>query len=166
MRVAMGCVSLSLILVGCQSSTPIVAAKSQEAIKQEAKEGGYQLLSTKELAERVSSRSNMVLIDTTPREHFQRHHILGATHYLFPADAKAETWDVNKYGGPDSDDFARRLGKEKGLPVVFYAEDSHSLRSHHAASWAKKLGFTQVYRYAEGLAGWTKSGNETRSVND
>lgn len=161
---ALGIFAALLLAVGCASQAPEPPPKSPETLAREAKEGRYRLIETEALAERILSRSNMILIDATSPEQYARHHLLGATNYLFPIQGPAEEWDPNTFGGPNPDDFARQLGPDKEIPVIVYSENSASMRSHHAALWASKLGYTNVLRYADGLAGWKKSGYEIRST--
>lgn len=160
---------LTVVVAGCDVSADRSPARSvsKSEIERQAKEGAYALISVGDLESRVSQRENMILIDASPEAVFRRGHILGSTHYLFPDDANLDRpWDEVDFGGPAADDFARTLGDDKSVPVVVYAENDGSFRSHQAASWAKRLGFSKVERFAGGLAAWKDAGYETRSIKD
>jgi rhodanese-related sulfurtransferase len=75
-------------------------------------------------------------------------------------------WDTDAMDGMSREEFAEPLGADLDMPIVIYSEDLASPRSHTAAYWASKLGFTNVSRYAGGIRAWKAAGNETRSTDN
>ena len=52
---------------------------------------------------------------------------------------------------------ARVLGPRKDRPIVFSCEFTRCGRSHNGAFWARKLGYTDVYRHPGGLKAWRQA---------
>jgi rhodanese-related sulfurtransferase len=53
----------------------------------------------------------------------------------------------------------------KGQDVVIYCGFVKCTRSHNGAVWAKKLGYTDVYRYPGGIFGWKGLDYPVETVN-
>lgn len=157
---------LGLIVCGCAAShrDPLREESVAISLYNQAVEGGYRLIGTEELAELVRSQTDMVLLDVRPEGDFQRAHILGSTNIPFPKEGMKE-WDQEAMNGMSSAEFADELGVAREMPIVVYAEDLDSPRSHSAAAWARQLGFGNVSRYAGGIRGWKAAGHETRSID-
>lgn len=160
-------VGLCIIVTGCGEAKRDILGEEKSAVElaRQMAAGGYKLIDTKSLSEFVSSRSDMVLLDVRPSGDFRKAHILGSTNIPFPAEKEKE-WDTKKMDGLSADQFAMRLSKDPNMRVVIYSEDLTCTRSHTAATWAKKLGFTDVNRYAGGIEAWKAAGHETRSIKN
>ncbi len=96
----------------------------------------------------------MILVDTMPYEaSYRKEHIPGAKNFLFPVP-RMSTWDSKETAGKTEADYATLLGADKNMPVVVYCGFVKCTRSDNAAVWARKLGFTRVYRFPGGLFAW------------
>lgn len=132
------------------------ATKEAEAVKlhRDAIAGGYDLLTGAELKKMMDEGKNMVIIDTMPYEDsYKKEHVPGALQFLFPIPDMKE-WDAKETGGKSQADFEAMLGPDKDRTVVIYCGFVKCTRSHNGAVWAKKLGYTNVYRYPGGIFGW------------
>ena len=67
-------------------------------------------------------------------------------------------------GGKTQEDFSAFLGGNKGKMVVFYCGFVKRSRSHNGAAWAKKFGYTNVYRNPGGIFAWKGAGYKTEKV--
>jgi rhodanese-related sulfurtransferase len=153
-------------MTGCGETRRDAAAEEAAAVRlaQQAVQGDYGLIDARSLADLVLSQSDMVLLDVRPREAFRKAHILGATNLPFPAEPMLEEWDPRRMDGLSAEQFATRLSKDPEMRIVVYSEGLDCPRSHTAALWARRLGFTNVHRCPGGLEAWTAAGNETRSI--
>jgi rhodanese-related sulfurtransferase len=116
--------------------------------------GGYGIITTAELQEAIKAGEDLLLVDTMPyEESYKKGHIPKARHFLFPVPEMKE-WDSKETGGKSPDDFATLLGPDKNRKIVFYCGFTKCTRSHNAAIWAKKLGYTNVYRQPGGIFAW------------
>ncbi|MEI7430863.1 MAG: rhodanese-like domain-containing protein [Betaproteobacteria bacterium] len=115
--------------------------------------GGYELLTAAELKKWLDEGKQMVLIDTMPESSFKKEHIPGAKQFLFPVP-RMSTWDAKETAGKSEADYAALLGSDKNIPVVIYCGFVKCTRSDNGATWARKLGFTKVYRFPGGLFAW------------
>lgn len=131
-------------------------AMEQVAVKltRETQEGGYQLLTTEELKKMMDSDKKLLIVDTMPFEDsYKKNHIPGAKQFLFPIPAMKE-WQSKETGGKSIEDFKTLLGPDLNRPIVFYCGFVKCTRSHNGALWAKKLGYTMVYRQPGGIFAW------------
>jgi rhodanese-related sulfurtransferase len=133
---------------------------------EQAERAGYRFIGVEELSESIHARRNMILIDARPEPEFRRGHILGATNFCFPDRLELEPWSEASHGGASPEIYGRQLGRDPAIPVVIYAGDAASARSHQGAAWAVKLGFKKVSRCLGGLAAWVAAGEETRTMNE
>ena len=129
--------------------------KETDAVKlvRDTQAGGYELLTAAELKKWLDEGKQMLLIDTMPEAGFKKEHIPGAKQFLFPIP-RMSTWDSKKTAGKSEADYAALLGSDKNIPVVIYCGFVNCTRSDNGASWARKLGFTKVYRFPGGLYAW------------
>lgn len=96
----------------------------------------------------------MLLVDTMPYDgSYRKEHLPGAKHFLFPV-ARMSSWDTKETDGKTEADFTALLGEDKDKPIVFYCGFVKCTRSDNGATWARKLGYTQVYRFPGGLFAW------------
>jgi thiosulfate/3-mercaptopyruvate sulfurtransferase len=106
----------------------------------------------------------MLLIDTMPYDaSYRKEHIPGAQQFLFPVP-RMSTWDTRETDGRTEADFAALLGADKARTLVFYCGFVKCTRSDNAAAWARKLGYTQVYRFPGGLFSWKGAGFPLEAV--
>ncbi len=134
-------------------------------LAREVKQGGYDVVTTEELKQMMDSGRKMLLVDTMPyAESYQKAHIPGAVQFLFPIP-DMNTWDVNETNGKTQDDYRKLLGPDKDRVIVVYCGFVKCTRSHNGASWARKLGYTNVYRYPGGIYAWKGADNKTESVD-
>ena len=130
--------------------------KEAGAVKlvREVQRGGYDVLTTAELKEWIDSGKSMVIVDTMPfKDSYQKQHVPSAVQFLFPIP-DMDTWDVNETDGKTADDYTALLGPDKDKPIVVYCGFVKCTRSHNCAAWARKLGYTKVYRYPGGIYAW------------
>lgn len=130
--------------------------KEAEAVKlvRDVAKGGYQLITTEELQGVLKSGENVVLIDTMPYEDsYKKGHIPSAKQFLFPIPDMNE-WDIKKTDGKTQEDFVKLLGPDKNKKIIVYCGFVKCTRSHNGAVWAKKLGYTNVYRHPGGIFAW------------
>ena len=115
----------------------------------EVERGGYKIVSSQELKGWVDQKKTMLLVDTMPYEDsYRKNHIPGAVQMEFPIPEMTSIDDKKK------EEFLKLLGLDKGRLIVFYCGFTKCTRSHNAALWAKKLGYTNVYRHPGGIVAW------------
>jgi rhodanese-related sulfurtransferase len=140
--------------------------KETEAVKlvREVQKGDYDLVTTEELKAWIDAGKEMLVIDTMPYEaSYQKNHVPGAKQFLFPIP-DMDTWDAKETAGKSQADYAALLGADKDRPIVVYCGFVKCTRSHNGAAWAKKLGYTHVYRYSGGIFAWKGAGYEVAKV--
>ena len=134
----------------------VETAKEIDVVKlaRDTQAGGYELMTAAELKKMIDEGKPMVLVDTMPYDaSYKKEHIPGAKNFLFPVP-RMNTWDTKETGGKTEADFAALLGADKDVPVVIYCGFVNCTRSDNGAVWARKLGFTHVYRFPGGLFAW------------
>lgn len=130
--------------------------KEQGAIKliREMQRGEYNVVSTEELKAWIDAGKEMVIIDTMPYEDsYKKAHIPGATQFLFPIPEMNE-WDNKETDGKDQNQYLTLLGPDKDKTIVVYCGFVKCTRSHNGAMWAKKMGYTNVFRHPGGIYAW------------
>jgi len=130
--------------------------KEAGAVKltREVVNGGYDTVTTNELKGWIDSGKEMVIVDTMPYEaSYKKGHIPGAKQFLFPIQPMT-AWDDKETAGKTEMDFKALLGPQKDKLVVIYCGFVKCTRSHNGAAWAKKLGYTNVYRHPGGIFAW------------
>ncbi len=140
--------------------------KEQAAVKftREVQRGGYGILTTAELKAMIDSGKDLLIIDTMPyKESYLKNHIPGAKQFLFPIPDMNQ-WDSKETDGKSQEDYAKLLGPDKNKTIVVYCGFVKCTRSHNGAVWAKKLGYTNVYRYPGGIFAWKGANNPVESA--
>jgi thiosulfate/3-mercaptopyruvate sulfurtransferase len=140
--------------------------KETAAVKlvREVQKGDYDLVTTEELKAWMDAGKEMLVIDTMPYEaSYQKNHVPGAKQFLFPIP-EMDTWDTKETAGKSQADYAALLGADKDRPIVVYCGFVKCTRSHNGAAWAKKMGYTHVYRYSGGIFAWKGAGYEVAKV--
>lgn len=151
----------ALALAGCNNplagpSELDVEAKAMKLTRETIK-GGYELVSTEELKKWVDAGKDMLIVDTMPFEDsYKKNHIPGARHFQFPIPDMNE-WNMAETGDKSQQDFETLLGADKNKTIVFYCGFVKCARSHNGAVWAKKLGYTKVYRMPGGIVAWKEA---------
>jgi rhodanese-related sulfurtransferase len=140
--------------------------KEAEAVKlyRDATAAGYDLITTTELKKMIDEGKDMVIVDTMPYEDsYKKEHVPGALQFLFPIPDMKE-WDDKETAGKTQADFEALLGPDKNKTIVIYCGFVKCTRSHNGAVWAKKLGYTNVYRFPGGIFAWKGAGFPAESV--
>lgn len=130
----------------------------------EVQRGEYDIISTAELQKAIAAGEEMLIVDTMPYEaSYKKNHIPGAKQFLFPIPEMNE-WDSNETDGKSQEDFLALLGDDKNMKIIMYCGFVKCTRSHNGAMWAKKLGYTNVYRHPGGIFAWKGADFEVESV--
>ncbi|MBC7005925.1 rhodanese-like domain-containing protein [Photobacterium sp. BZF1] len=126
--------------------------------------GGYQLVDTNGVKALIEQDSNVMIIDAMPfKDSYRKEHIPSAKQFEFPIPDMPE-WDPALTDQQSVEDFTKLLGEDKDKTLVFYCGFVKCGRSHNAAAWAVKLGYTNVYRYPGGIFAWKGAGFKTSSL--
>ena len=88
---------------------------------------------------------------------YNKGHVPGAKQFLFPIPTMT-AWDAKETDGKSQADFEKLLGADKAKTIVIYCGFVKCTRSHNGALWAKKLGYTEVYRFPGGIYAWKGAG--------
>ncbi|HMK44076.1 MAG TPA: rhodanese-like domain-containing protein [Dissulfurispiraceae bacterium] len=119
----------------------------------EVERGDYKIVSSQELKQWLDAKKEMLLVDTMPLEDsYKKNHIPTAVQIEFPIPEMTALDDKKK------EEFIKLLGPDKNRLIVFYCGFTKCTRSHNAAMWAKKLGYTNVYRHPGGIVAWKELG--------
>lgn len=112
----------------------------------EAMEGvkGFSRITAKELYDKMSQKTDLIIIDTLPKELFEKRHLPGAQNacvfqVVFPSELEAII--------PDRD-----------REIVLYGSSKTSLDSVTAAEKLVRLGYSKVFALTGGMAAWRESG--------
>ena len=130
--------------------------KEAGAVKlvREVQQGGYDVVTTKELKKWIDSGKDMVIVDTMPFEDsYKKNHVPGAVQFLFPIP-EMKQWDTKETDGKTQEDFIKLLGSDKSKTIVIYCGFVKCTRSHNGAAWAVKLGYKKVCRHPGGIFAW------------
>ena len=118
----------------------------------QVKSGGYGIVTTEELKALMDKKETMLIVDTMPLEDsFKKNHIPGAVQIEFPIEEMPQLDDAKKAA------LEKLLGPDKSRKIIFYCGFTKCGRSHNGAAWAKKLGYTNVYRYPGGIKAWMEA---------
>ena len=153
---AVAVVLASLPLAGCGKASggkELDTEKIAVNFHQEVERGGYKIVATPDLKAWIETKKDMLIIDTMPFEDsYKKNHIPGAVNFVFPIP------EVKEIDGQQQADFEKVLGPDKDKLLVFYCGFVKCTRSHNGALWAKKLGYTNVYRHPGGIKAWLEAG--------
>lgn len=135
--------------VGVEKSAVTAAKLTMQTL-----EGGYGLLTGPELKKMIDDGTDMVIVDTMPYEaSYKKAHVPGAVQILFPIPTMS-AWDTAETAGKTRADYEKLLGPDKDKTIVVYCGFTKCTRSHNGALWAKKLGYSNVYRFPGGIYAW------------
>jgi len=118
----------------------------------EMMDGGYKAVNAVDLKKWTDAKKDMLIVDTMPFDaSYKKRHIPGAVQIEFPIPEMKEMDDSKKA------EFVKILGPNKDRLIVFYCGFTECTRSHNAAMWALKLGYTNVYRFPGGIEAWSQA---------
>lgn len=130
----------------------------------EVAHGGYDVITTAELADLKTTGEDILIIDTMPYEaSYKKNHVPGAVQFLFPIP-EMQDWNSEETAGKSKEDFINLLGDNKDKKIIIYCGFVKCTRSHNGALWAKKLGYKNVYRYPGGIFAWKGAGYDVSSI--
>jgi thiosulfate/3-mercaptopyruvate sulfurtransferase len=151
------CFAVSLLAGGAFAQKADYPEKIKEIIAinfaREMMDGGYKAVNADDLKKCMDAKNDMLIVDTMPFDaSYKKRHIPGAIQIEFPIPEMKEMDDNKKA------EFVKVLGPNKDRQIVFYCGFTECARSHNAAMWALKLGYTNVYRFPGGIEGWSQAG--------
>lgn len=166
MRIPTVLLSVTLIciasIIGCGTNKfeqELVTEQAAIKLTGETIDGGYQLVSTKELKQMLDDSAEFLLVDAMPAaDSFNKGHITGAVNFAFPIEVM-EGWSDEAMDGRKQEEFQRLLGDDLERKIVVYCGFVKCARSHNAAICALELGYKNVYRYPGGIHAWRGGGN-------
>jgi thiosulfate/3-mercaptopyruvate sulfurtransferase len=152
---AMWCCLAVLAAAGCGQSwsdKELDTEKTAVNLVREVQRGGYQIVPTPEMKAWLDEKKDMVIVDTMPyAASYQKHHLPGAVQFEFPIPEVKEMDEAARAK------FEKVLGPDQNQMLVFYCGFTKCTRSHNGARWAKRLGYTKVYRYPGGIKAWLEA---------
>ena len=123
--------------------------------------GGYKIVTTEELKAWMDKKDPMLIVDTMPLEDsYKKNHIPGAVQIEFPVEEMSQLDEAKK------GDLEKILGQDKNRKIIFYCGFTKCGRSHNAAMWAAKLGYTYVYRQPGGIKAWMEADYPVEKQNN
>lgn len=150
---------LGFAITSCSSSgNKFEKEKEKEAgavkLLREVQSGGYGVVTTDELKNWIDEKKDMIIVDTMPfEESYKKQHVPGAVQFLFPVPEMSQ-WNTKETDGNTMEDYKTLLGNDMDKLIVVYCGFVKCTRSHNGASWAKKLGYNNVFRYPGGIFAW------------
>jgi rhodanese-related sulfurtransferase len=161
---AVGLSSPALALFDNKFEAELEKEKEAAKLVTDVQAGGYNVVTTEKLKKWIDEGREMLIVDTMPFEDsYKKEHVPGAEQFLFPIPDMPE-WDAKETDGRSQEDFEALLGPDKGKLIVIYCGFVKCTRSHNGAAWAKKLGYTNVYRYPGGIFAWKGAKHPTEDV--
>jgi polyisoprenoid-binding protein YceI/rhodanese-related sulfurtransferase len=114
-------------------------------------------ITPEELYEKINQKTDLIIIDTLPKELFEKRHLPGAQNacvfqVVFPSEVEA-------------------IAPDRDREVVLYGSSSASHDSVTAAEKLVRLGYSKVFTLTGGLPGWKEAGypltgNDPDSVDE
>lgn len=154
------CVAFTLCFASsgfCWGKKELETEASAVKLLREVERGGYKIVTTDELKAWMDENKDMVIVDTMPYEaSYKKNHVESAVQFLFPIP-DMNTWDPGETANKNKQDYEKLLGPDKNKTIVVYCGFVKCTRSHNGAVWAKKLGYTNVYRYPGGIKAWQEA---------
>lgn len=119
----------------------------------EIERGDYKTVDTPTVKKWIDEGKDFVIVDTMPfKDSYAKEHIPGALNFVFPIPEMTE-WNAAETSG-SQEDFEKLLGPDKDKTIVIYCGFVKCTRSHNGAMWARKMGYTDVYRLPGGIFAW------------
>ncbi len=142
----------------------VAVESSGVKLAREVVRGDYKIITAKELHELIATKKDILIIDTMPYEaSYKKEHIPGAKQFLFPIP-EMTVWDSKETGGKTQEEYKALLGPDMNKEIIIYCGFVKCTRSHNGALWAKKLGYTNVYRQPGGIFAWKGEGYTTEEA--
>lgn len=94
-----------------------------------------------QLEQWIDSKQDMLLIDVLPKESFKKQHLPGSI-------------NIPIKNNPSFLPDVQSRGKSQDQLIVVYCASTQCDASAQAAEKLENAGFTNVYRFEEGLEGW------------
>lgn len=175
MYFAMAMLLCSLLLAGCKNPfdalSEVKLEKTAVTLARETISGGYKLITAEELHKKIMENNtdqninnDILIVDTMPfADSYAKNHISSALQFAFPI-APMNTWNTQETEGKSIEDFKAMLGNDLNRPIVFYCGFVACTRSHNGAVWAKKLGYTNIYRMPGGIFAWKEAGYDIGKI--
>lgn len=150
----------ALTSISQETDVEMVALK----VANETVQGGYKLLKAADLKKMIDAKEDFALIDAHPKWEYEMGYIDGATHFGFQSNMVGEWAKDVADGAPTQDDYRKVLGADLNKKIVIYCGFTKCGRSHNASVWAKKLGYTNIYRMPGGITAWKDLGYSYKVV--
>jgi thiosulfate/3-mercaptopyruvate sulfurtransferase len=128
--------------------------KASMKLVTDLKDGGYTLIGTEALNKLLAENKSLMLIDTMPKEAFDKVRIKGAVNSPV---AKTE----KEFTPAEKDNILKIAGSDKSKTIVVYCGYTSCRRSHLGAKALVENGFSSIYRYPGGIVGWQEAGLPT-----
>jgi thiosulfate/3-mercaptopyruvate sulfurtransferase len=125
--------------------------KAAIKLMSDVKDGGYKIIGTEELNKWVAEKKTFLLIDTMPKEAFDKIRIKDA---INSPVAKTE----KEFTPAEKENILKIAGKDKSRTVVVYCGYTSCRRSHLGAKTLVENGYSSVYRYPGGIVSWNEGG--------
>ena len=130
-------------------------------LTREVVSGGYGIVRTDELKKWIDDGKKMLIVDTMPLEaSYVKEHLPGAVQFEFPIE------EVTELDADTQTAYRELLGTNKDMLLVIYCGFTKCGRSHNGALWAKRLGYTNVFRYPGGIKAWAQADYPVAKGND
>lgn len=155
----------SAFFVGCAGTQPSAGGMKENELEKvtikvakETVAGGYTLVSIDDVKKMLDSKESVKIVDTMPSSAYKNGYIPTALNFAFEAKHVGD-WDKDSLAGSQAK-FKELLGSDLNAKIVFYCGFNLCARSDNGAIWAKKLGYTNVYRMPGGINAWKDAGYE------
>jgi rhodanese-related sulfurtransferase len=125
--------------------------KASMSLVADVKGGGYQLIGAEALNKWLTEKRDLILIDTMPKEDFDKTRIKGAVNGPMPKTEK----ELTPY---DNKTILSVAGEDKEKTIVVYCGFTACRRSHWGAKILVENGYKNVYRFPGGIVGWMEYG--------
>jgi rhodanese-related sulfurtransferase len=125
--------------------------KASMTLVTDVKSGGYRLIGAEALNQWLTEKKDVIIIDTMPKEDFDKIRIKGAVNGPMPKVEK----ELTPF---DKTTLLRVAGEDKEKTIVLYCGFTACRRSHWGAKILVENGYNNVYRYPGGIIGWLESG--------
>lgn len=146
--------ALALTSISSETDVEMVALK----VANETVQGGYKLIKMEEVRKMLDAKEDFILVDAHPKWEFEMAYIEGARWFGFQSNMSG-VWEKDVTDGPRTqDEYRKVLGPDLNKKIVIYCGFTKCGRSHNAAVWAGKLGYTNVHRAPGGITAWRDLG--------
>ena len=125
--------------------------KASMTLVADVKGGGYPLIGAEALNKWQTEKKELILIDTMPKEDFDKSRIKGAVNGPMPRTEK----ELTPY---DRTTILKVAGGDKEKTIVVYCGFTACRRSHWGAKLLVESGYKNVYRFPGGIIGWLEYG--------